>query len=336
MQDLEEDCAVIGASEFMIASRVRHRFLGGSGCRGGRTAFLSQFEKLGTTASDNDNRAYVSSAAFIKIDANDGGTGTGSSAVAKGDHFSGSWAVYLEPNGTNLLNVCGGEVNIFGKSGASTRYQSGISIACAYAQRGAESDAALSISGIANPITHAGYGAGILFSSTNGAQPFASDSTIILAKAGPTNPSGIAPVVSRGIDFSQYNVTNELLKGAYTSVSESVITIGANSGTNAAVLSVGGPATNGSLYIRPKGNGGIQIQSPDGSQDWMLVLSTGIRSYGNLFIMGNDVAWRAGAGSPEGAVAAVVGSIYSRTDGGAGTSLYVKESGTGNTGWIAK
>ena len=29
-------------------------------------------------------------------------------------------------------------------------------------------------------------------------------------------------------------------------------------------------------------------------------------------------------------------SLYSRTDGGAGTSLYVKESGTGNTGWVAK
>jgi hypothetical protein len=45
---------------------------------------------------------------------------------------------------------------------------------------------------------------------------------------------------------------------------------------------------------------------------------------------------RAGAGSPEGAVTARIGSIYQRTDGGAGTSFYVKESGTGNTGWVAK
>lgn len=45
---------------------------------------------------------------------------------------------------------------------------------------------------------------------------------------------------------------------------------------------------------------------------------------------------RFGSGSPEGAVTAPVGCIYSRTDGGAGTSLYVKESGTGNTGWVAK
>lgn len=43
-----------------------------------------------------------------------------------------------------------------------------------------------------------------------------------------------------------------------------------------------------------------------------------------------------GPGSPEGVVSAAIGSVWSRTDGGAGTSRYVKESGTGNTGWVAK
>ena len=45
---------------------------------------------------------------------------------------------------------------------------------------------------------------------------------------------------------------------------------------------------------------------------------------------------RFGSGSPESVVTAPVGAVYHRTDGGAGTSFYVKESGTGNTGWIAK
>jgi hypothetical protein len=45
---------------------------------------------------------------------------------------------------------------------------------------------------------------------------------------------------------------------------------------------------------------------------------------------------RGGAGSPEGVVTANVGSLWLRTDGGASTTIYVKESGTGNTGWIAK
>lgn len=43
-----------------------------------------------------------------------------------------------------------------------------------------------------------------------------------------------------------------------------------------------------------------------------------------------------GAGSPEGVVTASVGSFYLRTNGGAGTSVYVKESGAGNTGWVGK
>lgn len=43
-----------------------------------------------------------------------------------------------------------------------------------------------------------------------------------------------------------------------------------------------------------------------------------------------------GTGSPEGSVTANVGSLFLRKDGGSGTTLYVKESGTGNTGWTAK
>lgn len=43
-----------------------------------------------------------------------------------------------------------------------------------------------------------------------------------------------------------------------------------------------------------------------------------------------------GTGSPETIVTAVVGTLYLRTDGGVGTTLYVKESGTGNVGWVAK
>ena len=44
-----------------------------------------------------------------------------------------------------------------------------------------------------------------------------------------------------------------------------------------------------------------------------------------------------GTGSPETVVTASVGALYLRLDGGAATTLYVKESGTNtNTGWIAK
>ena len=48
------------------------------------------------------------------------------------------------------------------------------------------------------------------------------------------------------------------------------------------------------------------------------------------------VIWTSGAGTPEASVTAPIGSLYTRSDGGANTTLYVKESGAGNTGWVAK
>ena len=43
-----------------------------------------------------------------------------------------------------------------------------------------------------------------------------------------------------------------------------------------------------------------------------------------------------GYATPEGAIVADVGALFLRKDGGASTTLYVKESGTGATGWVAK
>lgn len=50
----------------------------------------------------------------------------------------------------------------------------------------------------------------------------------------------------------------------------------------------------------------------------------------------SGAAMYSGAGSPEGVQTANVGSLYLRNNGGAGTCLYIKESGSGNTGWVAK
>jgi hypothetical protein len=49
----------------------------------------------------------------------------------------------------------------------------------------------------------------------------------------------------------------------------------------------------------------------------------------------NSVLITSGAGSPQGAVTAVVGSLYLRTDVDTHI-LWVKETGTGNTGWVGK
>lgn len=46
--------------------------------------------------------------------------------------------------------------------------------------------------------------------------------------------------------------------------------------------------------------------------------------------------WFSGTGSPETVVTAPIGSLYVNVSGGAGTTLYVKESGAFATGWVAK
>lgn len=45
---------------------------------------------------------------------------------------------------------------------------------------------------------------------------------------------------------------------------------------------------------------------------------------------------KVGSGSPAGNVAAPVGTLYLRTNGVANLTLFVKESGTGTSGWAAK
>jgi hypothetical protein len=53
---------------------------------------------------------------------------------------------------------------------------------------------------------------------------------------------------------------------------------------------------------------------------------------------GTDAGWRifSGAGTPESNIVGRIGDLYLRTDGSTSTTLYVKTSGTGNTGWTAK
>ena len=47
----------------------------------------------------------------------------------------------------------------------------------------------------------------------------------------------------------------------------------------------------------------------------------------------DGLQWICGAGNPESSITAPVGSLYTRTDGSRRNTLYVKETGTANTGW---
>lgn len=69
---------------------------------------------------------------------------------------------------------------------------------------------------------------------------------------------------------------------------------------------------------------GVRVYPNDGETSTVI----GNKDTGQLIIFGS--------GSPEGVQSALIGSIFLRSNGGANTTLYVKESGSGNTGWVAK
>jgi hypothetical protein len=98
------------------------------------------------------------------------------------------------------------------------------------------------------------------------------------------------------------------------------------------------------LYVRDT-NGNVQVVGTINNSNIVLLgdpdLPATIR--GTTVQINGNTAWHAGnsgpfyrgSGSPEGVVTAPPGSIYQNTSGGTNTTLYVKRSGTGNTGWFA-
>jgi hypothetical protein len=104
---------------------------------------------------------------------------------------------------------------------------------------------------------------------------------------------------------------------------------------------------NGTDYIRTTADNGASLLQfhPNGD----LVFSTNTDAGATV---GSTITWgekfritkaglltannhKRGAGTPEGVVTGNVGDSYQRSDGAVGTTLYVKETGSGNTGWKA-
>lgn len=120
-----------------------------------------------------------------------------------------------------------------------------------------------------------------------------------------------------------------------------------------AELRIDSDGTNQS-YIRFFNNGVADVRfKPSNTADAMLITNAAGTTYftinmgSQLLSADNGAYFRinngtgiAGIysyhGSPEGNVTAGPGSICLDTTGGAGNSFYVKESGSGNTGWVAK
>ena len=117
---------------------------------------------------------------------------------------------------------------------------------------------------------------------------------------------------------------------------------GASQDYDARITASSGSTTSGQGLLVVNATKGINIDGPikPAASD-SLDLGSNTLAWNNGYIKrvrtgDGSALWTTGAGTPEGVLTAVVGSMYTRTDGGAGTTLYIKESGTGNTGWVAK
>lgn len=97
---------------------------------------------------------------------------------------------------------------------------------------------------------------------------------------------------------------------------------------------------NQEFTLNAEGSGNdfnLLMRNATATKRYNLDVEGSVRAEHGFFLTAASAVWiYSAAGSPEGVYTAAVGSLYLRTDGGAGTTLYVKESGAGNTGWIAK
>ena len=164
-------------------------------------------------------------------------------------------------------------------------------------------------------------------------------------------------------DFDSQNITVENVEVDAASITGNGIKIDANSSTANSVKNVtfrnirlNTPATSRGLRIDGANYvDNIRLENIDTGGIWRVFagvtanISIDGGSYDSIGTLASPVTMRnvnvrgsvypgvyVGIGSPEGVITAAVGSLYQRKDGAAATSLYVKESGTGNTGWVAK
>jgi hypothetical protein len=90
--------------------------------------------------------------------------------------------------------------------------------------------------------------------------------------------------------------------------------------------------TTGENFLTAISNGAVSLFYNGFAR--LVSSNVGITVTGGI-TLGGGVTFSSGAGSPEGVVTAPVGSLYTRTDGGSNTTLYVKEYGGTASGWSA-
>jgi hypothetical protein len=84
------------------------------------------------------------------------------------------------------------------------------------------------------------------------------------------------------------------------------------------------------LVIDAEGNVGLGVASPAERLD----VDGNVKIAGDIQFNGDSIRWMTGSGAPDGNVVAGVGSLYTDNTANPGaTILWIKESGSGSTGW---
>lgn len=159
------------------------------------------------------------------------------------------------------------------------------------------------------------------------------------------NGSQVAPSQSATTNWYPYGLTNDGWKHASSSLGR--FRSGAAVQTAIAGTQAGLVFTFTTLTDAVKFNGGDRISASAGGATFIKSVNpaAGTAVLDSAFAGAVAISHSAasfigvnlyGNGSPNGAVTAIPGSIYQNTAGGALTTLWVKESGTGNVGWVAK
>lgn len=113
-------------------------------------------------------------------------------------------------------------------------------------------------------------------------------------------------------------------------------------GNNQSIVNLNGLSASGNIITTPGQTGPSNVVTQIDLSNNTLPSNNFLQSTNPAFVgamtmfsVGGPIITNS-VGSPESAITAPVGSLCINTSGGSGTTLYVKESGTGNTGWVGK
>lgn len=137
----------------------------GTGATGSRTAIIGHCQQAAVTSGSNTFRDYVGVTGVGESLLGDGGTNTGAGAL--GAVFGGNFESRLGAGATNMLAAVGVEIDVFGVSGSSAKYNWALSLCAGYATTVGSLHAALAIYSIGASSPYpagSGFGNGIIFS----------------------------------------------------------------------------------------------------------------------------------------------------------------------------